>query len=470
MSDHELNPSTFAVRVAASTGPPLAAGALAGFADEITGMLTELAIKNPLKNAILGRDLGTLDDVGGLSGIWDRLTGANANEAPSIGSVGHSVSAMNVTASSVIINGGGTSSIAGSGGAAGGLRGTGGLNGPASVQEKAWRFFESKGLKPHQIAGILGNISAESAFNPLARGDGGDAYGLFQHNDRAPKLLNHLGGVGNLGDVEGQLQFAWEELLTTEKRALEKLMASTNVTEATEAFVGFERPQGWTPQNPQGALHFDRRLGAAQDALDKFGNQAVSATQDLGTMGEGMGVFGNALGGLLNGQSLGDVGGGLLNGLLEKGITGLAGVIGLPGFQTAGFTGHADPSKVAGFVHGQEYVFGAADTARIGVANLEALRKSGGKGYRTGGFVSSMPAAANRAAEPRGSEAAGVSFTLNDYSGQNIEFEEKQTASGGRHVVATIGAQVAAALKQPVYEMGRAFEQKYRLKPGGNRR
>lgn len=32
MSDHELNPSTFAVRVAASTGTPLAAAALAGFA------------------------------------------------------------------------------------------------------------------------------------------------------------------------------------------------------------------------------------------------------------------------------------------------------------------------------------------------------------------------------------------------------------------------------------------------------
>ena len=36
---------------------------------------TELAITNPLKNAILGKDLGTMADVGGLKGIWARLTG-----------------------------------------------------------------------------------------------------------------------------------------------------------------------------------------------------------------------------------------------------------------------------------------------------------------------------------------------------------------------------------------------------------
>ena len=51
----------------------------------------------------------------------------------------------------------------------------GSLPGSGDVQSQVWQFFAGKGLKPHQIAGIMGNASAESAFNPLAVGDGGCA-------------------------------------------------------------------------------------------------------------------------------------------------------------------------------------------------------------------------------------------------------------------------------------------------------
>lgn len=46
----------------------------------------------------------------------------------------------------------------------------------------------------------------------------------------------------------------------------------------------------------------------------------------------------------------------------------------LGGFQSGGYTGNAGVSDVAGVVHGQEYVFDAAATKRIGVNNLEAMR------------------------------------------------------------------------------------------------
>jgi hypothetical protein len=46
------------------------------------------------------------------------------------------------------------------------------------------------------------------------------------------------------------------------------------------------------------------------------------------------------------------------------------------GFQSGGYTGNIDPRKVAGVVHGQEYVFDAAATKRIGVQNLEAMRNN----------------------------------------------------------------------------------------------
>lgn len=55
----------------------------------------------------------------------------------------------------------------------------------------------------------------------------------------------------------------------------------------------------------------------------------------------------------------------------------LAAASSLGGFQTGGYTGSAGVSQVAGVVHGQEYVFDAAATKRIGVNNLEAMRRGG---------------------------------------------------------------------------------------------
>src|SRR5690606_37004612 len=46
----------------------------------------------------------------------------------------------------------------------------------------------------------------------------------------------------------------------------------------------------------------------------------------------------------------------------------------IAGFQSGGYTGNVGTNQVAGVVHGREYVFDAASTARIGVDNLEALR------------------------------------------------------------------------------------------------
>lgn len=62
LSDHELNPSAFAVRVAASTGPPLAAAVLAGYATlngPRHGNASSLAMQF-LTDAMNTEDLGTL--------------------------------------------------------------------------------------------------------------------------------------------------------------------------------------------------------------------------------------------------------------------------------------------------------------------------------------------------------------------------------------------------------------------------
>lgn len=447
------------------------AGALEGLAAEITGLFTELSIKNPLKNAILGTDYGTLDDVGGLGGIWDRLTGKTA--APQTSSILKSemmsTGAMTVTAGTVTVNGGMGFAASGAGLAGGaantnGVAAKGGLTGKQDVQDQVWRFFSAKGLKPHQIAGIMGNVDAESGFNPLAVGDNGHAFGLFQHNDRRHKLFNSIGGKGNLGDVQAQLKFVWKELQTSEAKSLERLRGAGNVREATSAFVGFERPRGYSVTNPENAMHYDRRLGAAQAAMTRFNMATEAATATIGNLGEGADIVGNILSnitGIGGGQSSG--GGGSLWGTLFNGI---AGAVGLPGFRVGGATGGSDPSKVAGLVHEQEYVFDADATRRIGAENLEAIRKGAMPGYRRGGLVSSGPTSASTgAAEPASQPAPLV--VLNDYSGEKVTQEETVGPSGQRRAIITIGEQGAAAVAQRGNPMSRQLEGQYGLKRKG---
>lgn len=445
-------------------------GALEGLAAEITGLFTELTIKNPLKNAILGTNYGTMEEVGGLGGIWDRLTGkATAPQASSIlKSQIMSTGAMTVTAGTVTVNGG-LGFAAGAAGQAGGaaningVAAAGGLTGQQDVQNQVWRFFAAKGLKPHQIAGIMGNVSAESGFNPLAVGDGGNAFGLFQHNDRRHKLFNSIGGKGNLGDVQAQLEFVWKELQTSEAKSLERLRAAGNVREATSAFVGFERPRGYSVANPENSMHFDRRLGAAQAAMTKFSTATDAATQNLGTLGQGADIVGTILTnitGIGGGQG---GGGGSLWGTL---IGGIAGAVGLPGFRIGGATGGSDPSRVAGVVHEQEFVFDADATRRIGAANLEAIRKGSMPGYRKGGLVSSNPAPASAFAPQVANQAAPV-VMINNYTGEPVTQEETVGPGGQKRPVISIGEQGAAAVAQRGNPLSRQLEGQYGLKRKG---
>ncbi|MBY6091079.1 phage tail tip lysozyme [Maritimibacter alkaliphilus] len=359
-------------------------GALSELAADISDTIFELGVGNPIKNALLGTDHGTFDDLGGFAGIWDRLTGKTP-AVPTISTQSMATGAMHVTAASVVINGGITGALPG---AAANLTGAAGGAGIGSdVARQVWEYFGAKGLAPHQIAGILGNVSAESAFNPLAVGDGGTSFGLFQHHaERGQGLLSSLGGIGNLGDIKGQLEYVWQELLTGENGVLKQLLAATDVTQATQAFVGFERPSGWSAANPMGALGWTDRLGAAQSAMDTFSQSAIAATGNLGTLGGGFETFGTALQQAIAG---GMTGGGT-GSLLSLAIGGVGSLLGIPGFANGGPTGGSDPTRVAGVVHEEEFVFDAGATRRIGVGNLEALRRGTLRGYADGGHVSSI--------------------------------------------------------------------------------
>ena len=128
-------------------------------------------------------------------------------------------------------------------------------------KKKALEFFQSKGLSAFQAAGIVGNLIHESGLNTTIKGDGGKAFGIAQwHPDRQKGLkeLAKLRGT-DISDFDTQLEYVWQELNSTEKKALDKLLNSKNTQEATMAFMSYERPG-----NPQ----FQKRLGYANGLLN----------------------------------------------------------------------------------------------------------------------------------------------------------------------------------------------------------
>ena len=128
-------------------------------------------------------------------------------------------------------------------------------------KKKALEFFQSKGLNAFQAAGIVGNLIHESGLNTTIKGDKGKAFGIAQwHPDRQKGLkeLAKLRGT-DISDFDTQLEYVWQELNSTEKKALDKLLNSKNTQEATMAFMSYERPG-----NPQ----FQKRLNYANGLLN----------------------------------------------------------------------------------------------------------------------------------------------------------------------------------------------------------
>lgn len=81
-----------------------------------------------------------------------------------------------------------------------------------------YNFFRSKGLSDGATRALMGNIMGESAFNPYALGDNGEAFGLAQWRDskydkRRTKLENFATERGTKAtDLLTQLEFMYDEL------------------------------------------------------------------------------------------------------------------------------------------------------------------------------------------------------------------------------------------------------------------
>ncbi|KJF67401.1 phage tail length tape measure family protein [Rhizobium nepotum] len=475
-------------------------GALESVAKDITGMFSELAIKNPIKNALLGTDNATMSDVGGLGGLISGLFGNKSSDPAALvsGAMGQSVGSMSVSAATVMING---SVVGGLGGASSGLLGAANSNVAGSVtstgtavdlasslvgsSETANRLdinsFLSKGgvnIDAAQTAWCAGFVN--SALKQI----GVDGSGSLTANSfmnwgsavdpskilRGDVLVQSRGlsasqSGGHVGFATGQSRMTGGQL------QLEMLSGNTKNSVGT----------GWVNAT-------DIQARRATEALGSLAGASGTATQGLGSLGAGFDQFGKNLSGLFpSAPSAGGGGGiggffsklfgGLFGGGLNQSIlkaspqTAAAIASGGGGlFDIGGWTGPGETKDIAGVVHADEFVFSKKAVQKIGVPRLDAMHKGLLRGYETGGYTSGSVYPSAVGANSNALSSGRNAPIINNYGSSEVQYEEQTDQHGNRQPVITIGRQMAAAIRQPGNPANRAIQGEFGVKRQAVRR
>ena len=110
-------------------------------------------------------------------------------------------------------------------------------------RKQAFEFFKANGFSDIHAAGIVGSLTGESGkqLNPKARNQHSRAFGIAQWLGARQKAL--FARYGKNPTFEQQLEFILEELNSSEKNALNHLLSTKSVADATRSFTSmFERP------------------------------------------------------------------------------------------------------------------------------------------------------------------------------------------------------------------------------------
>lgn len=117
-------------------------------------------------------------------------------------------------------------------------------------------FFLSRGYAPEHASGIVANLIHESGLDhTIGTGDQGNAYGLAQWNiEGSPERYSNFEKIFNKSlyesTFEEQLEYIDWELNNTEKRAMSKLLETSNPMDAALVVSEFyERPYGARGRN-----------------------------------------------------------------------------------------------------------------------------------------------------------------------------------------------------------------------------
>lgn len=172
-----------------------------------------------------------------------------------------------------------------------------------SNEATIWNFFKNKGLTDYAVAGIMGNLYAESGLSQINLQNTGNTklgmtdseytlavdngsytnfikdsqgYGLAQWTywSRKQNMYNFIKGKGkSIGDLTAQLEFLYHELSTSYKSQLTKINNAKSVLEASNVIlIEFERPAN------QGASVQKTRANYGQKYYNKFASK-TSSTQ-----------------------------------------------------------------------------------------------------------------------------------------------------------------------------------------------
>jgi YD repeat-containing protein len=137
------------------------------------------------------------------------------------------------------------------------------------------RVGQQRGYGPIQIASSIGNSYVENGLRTDGKpGDNGTAYGGFQwRDDRYKNLLNTAGAMGKAwNDPEVQANHWYNEQdgkYGSEKPYGDALKAARNLNEGVNSVVRSLRPAG-IQNGPQGAMGYNERLSAAQEAFKQL--------------------------------------------------------------------------------------------------------------------------------------------------------------------------------------------------------
>ena len=162
---------------------------------------------------------------------------------------------------------------------------------PQSNVPIVYQTLIQAGLSPAQASGLVGRFQQESGpgLNTTAHGDRsieGGSHGIGQWNRERKANLLAFGGE-NWTDPRVQARFALHEMgigenngapgYGSEAGAGRRLLAANTIEDAGIAARGYERPQGWTADNPTAGHGYRNTIRNAQTLFDEFGGMQSSA-------------------------------------------------------------------------------------------------------------------------------------------------------------------------------------------------
>lgn len=156
-----------------------------------------------------------------------------------------------------------------------------------SIETKVWFALIQAGYSEYAAAGVMGNIEAESGFDPaIVEAGNGIGYGLCQWSfTRRDELEAYASAMGvEPSDVDLQIQFLLYECAPKGEQGgyasyafvsldhlRENWVNATNVADATAAFMnGFERPNA-------AYAHLDRRIASSNYYYDMYSGMSASS-------------------------------------------------------------------------------------------------------------------------------------------------------------------------------------------------